>query len=48
MYDLKIFDTLEEMGRFLTAHNITDYTFKVFDFKYLGKIKQNIFLSFRK
>ena len=35
MYDLKIFDTLEEMGRFLTAQNITDYTFKVFDFKYL-------------
>ena len=48
MYDLRIFDTVEEMGQFLTAQNITDYTFKVFDFEYFGKTKQNIFLSFKK
>lgn len=48
MYDLKIFDTIEEMGAFLTAHSITDYTFKVFDFEYFGKIKRNVFLSFKR
>lgn len=47
MYDLKIFDTLEEMGAFLIAHNITDYNFKVFNFDFMGKQKQNIFLSFK-
>lgn len=46
MYDLKIFDTIQEMGAFLTAHNIKDYTFKVFDFEFMGEIKKNIFLSF--
>lgn len=48
MYDLKIFDTMEELGAFLTAHNIKDYTFKRFNFDFLGKTKSNIFLSFRR
>lgn len=47
MYDLKIFDTLEKMGAFLVAHNITDYNFKIFDFDFMGEIKKNIFLSFK-
>jgi len=47
MYDLKIFDTMEKMGAFLVAHNITDYTFRVFDFDFMGNTKKNIFLSFK-
>ena len=47
MYDLKIFDTMEKMGRFLVAHNITDYKFRIFDFDFMGETKKNIFLSFK-
>lgn len=39
--------TMEKMGAFLVAHNITDYNFKTFDFDFMGNTKKNIFLYFK-
>ena len=39
--------TTRHIKAFLTAHNIKDYTFRVFDFEFMGEIKKNIFLSFK-
>lgn len=47
MYDLKIFDTLEELWKFLIKKNIIDYNFKRFDFDFMGETKSNYFLSFK-
>ena len=48
MYKLEIFDSLEAMWEFLCKKNITDYSFKVYEFNFRWEIKNNIFLSYNK
>ena len=47
MYDLKIFDNIKDLYKFLIKNNIKDYYFKRFDFEFLWAIKTNYFLSFK-
>lgn len=47
MYNLKIFDSLSDLGKFLIDHDIIDYTFKKFDFQFMDQIKTNYFLSYK-
>jgi hypothetical protein len=47
MYDLKIFDNMQDLWKFLIDHNIKDYTFKRFDFQFMDQIKTNYFLSYK-
>ena len=47
MYNLKIFDSLSDLWKFLIDHDIIDYTFKKFDFDFLDQKKTNYFLSYK-
>ena len=47
MYDLRIFNSINEMGKFLVKKNITDYSFKVYEFSFRNETKLNYFLSFK-
>lgn len=47
MYDLKIFNDLESLGKFIVKKNITDYSFTRYEFNFRNEIKTNYFLSFK-
>lgn len=48
MYELKIFDSIEDLGRFIIKNDIIDYNFKKFDFQFMNQTKTNYFLSFKR
>ena len=48
MYELEIFDSIEELWRFLIKKWITDYSFTVYEFEFMNTIKNNFFLSYKK
>lgn len=47
MYNLKIFDSIKDLWKFIIKNNIKDYNFRKFDFEYFWKIKSNYFLSYK-
>ena len=47
MYNLKIFENINDLWKFLIKNNIKDYTFRKFEFEYFWKIKNNFFLSYK-
>lgn len=51
MYEIKIFNNLDELWLFLIKHNITDYSFNTYEFRLELKTKSinktNYFLSYK-
>lgn len=47
MYNLKIFENINELWQFLIDNNIIDYSFKKFDFQFMNSQKTNYFLSYK-
>lgn len=47
MYELKIFDNIKELYKFLIDNNIVDYSFIKYDFDFMNKQKINYFLLYK-